>query len=218
MQLDVYNYKGIKSAKIEVSADIFDIEPNEAVVHQTLVMQQANKRLGTASTKTRGEVNRSSRKLYAQKHTGRARRGAADSPVLVGGGVAFGPKPRSYHKDMPKKMRRLAIKSVLSDRAASGRLKVIDKFDFDAPRTAELQGILVALGIGSTVLIATVNGQENLIMSAMNLPGVKTVPARLLNVNEMLSCRELLLSEAAVKVVEEVWGKKEQSETAAKAE
>jgi large subunit ribosomal protein L4 len=218
VQFDVYNNKGIKSGKIAVSDDIFAIEPNEAVVHQTLVMQQANRRLGTASTKTRGEVKRSSRKLYAQKHTGRARRGAADSPVMVGGGVAFGPKPKSYCKDMPKKMRRLAIKSVLSDKAADGRLKVVDKLDFDAPRTADLQGILVALGIGSTVLIATVNGQENLVLSAMNLPGVKTVPARLLNVAEMLSCSDLLMSKAAVRVVEELWGKKYQNGTATKTE
>lgn len=217
MQLDIYNKKGIKSGKIDVSDDIFAIKPNEAVVHQTLVMQQANKRLGTASTKTRGEVNYSSKKLHAQKHTGRARRGAADSPMLVGGGTTFGPRPRSYRKNMPKKMRRLAIKSVLSDKLASGRLKVIDKFEFKLPRTAELQDILVALGIGSTVLIATVNGQENLILSAMNLPGVKTLPARLLNVDDMLSCRELLMTEEAVKVIEEVWSKKA-SDTAVKAE
>jgi large subunit ribosomal protein L4 len=216
VEVDIFNSKGTKSGKIAVSDDIFAVKPHEAVVHQALVRQQANKRLGTAYTKTRGEVRYSSKKLYAQKHTGRARRGAADSPLLVGGGTTFGPRPRSYRKDMPKKMRRLAIKSVLSDKLATGRLKVIDKFEFKVPRTAELQDILVALGIGSTVLIATVKGQENLILSAINLPGVKTVPARLLNVDDMLSYRELLMSEAAVKVVEEVWGKKEERETATK--
>lgn len=211
MQLDVFNIKGIRSGKVEVSDDIFAIPVNQAVVHQALLMQQANKRLGTASTKTRGEVKRSSRKLYAQKHTGRARRGAAESPVMVGGGIAFGPHPRNYRKNMPKKMRRLAFKSVLSDKVSSGQLKVVDKLDFNAPKTSDLLQLLIALGIGDTALIATVDNQENLILSAMNLPGVKTVPARLLNVADMLSYKILLISKAAIEIIENTWGVKAQS-------
>lgn len=214
MQLDVYDKTGKIKGKIDVSDEVFAVPVNEAVVHQALVMQLANRRLGTASTKTRGEVKRSSRKLYAQKHTGRARRGAAESPVLVGGGVVFGPKPRSYRQKMPKKMKRLAIRSVLSDKAASGNLKVIDKFEFEVPRTKELENILIALGIGSTVLIGTVEGDAALIKSAENLPGVKTIPARQLNVADMLASKVLLLSEKALRVVESIWGSKSAVEVA----
>ncbi len=208
MHLDVFNNKGIRSGKVEVSDKIFAVPFNRDVVHQALVMQQANRRLGTASTKTRGAVKRSSRKLYAQKHTGRARRGAAESPVLVGGGIAFGPHPRSYRKNMPRKMRLLAFKSVLSDKVSNGRLKVVDKLDFDAPKTRDLLQLLVEMGIGDTAIIATVDNQENLILSAMNLPGIKTVPARQLNVADMLSYKSLLLSRAAVEVIENIWGEK----------
>jgi large subunit ribosomal protein L4 len=208
VQLDVFNMQGSKVKKISLSDSVFAIPVNEAVVHQALLMQRANKRLGTANTKTRGEVKRSSKKLYAQKHTGRARRGAAESPVMVGGGIVFGPHPRSYRQDMPKKMRKLAIKSVLSDKAGSGQLRIVDKFEFDAPQTRKLLDALVALGIDSGVLIATTGDDANLIKSAENLAGVGTIPANLLNVTDMLSFKVLLLSEAAVKVVDGTWGEK----------
>ena len=208
MQLDVYNIQGSKVKKISLSDSVFAVPVNESVVHQALLMQRANKRLGTASTHTRGDVKRSSKKLYAQKHTGRARRGAAESPVMVGGGIAFGPHPRSYRQAMPKKMRKLAIKSVLSDKAQTGMLKIVDKFDFDAPQTRKLLDVLVALGIDSGVLIATTAEDANLIKSAENLAGVETAPANLLNVTDMLSSRVLLMSEAAARIVDSTWGGK----------
>ena len=218
MQLDVYNMQGSKVKKISLSDSVFAVPVNESVVHQALLMQRANKRLGTASTKTRGYVDRSSKKLYAQKHTGRARRGAAESPVMVGGGVAFGPHPRSYRQDMPKKMRKLAIRSVLSDKAGSGQIKIVDKFDFEAPQTRKLLDALVALGIDSGVLIATTADDANLIKSAENLAGVETVRANLLNVSDMLSFKVLLMSEAAAKIVDSTWGEKAPAKkTAAKA-
>jgi large subunit ribosomal protein L4 len=215
VQLDVYNIQGSKVKKISLSDSVFAVPVNESVVHQTLLMQRANKRLGTANTKTRGEVGRSSKKLYAQKHTGRARRGAAESPVMVGGGVVFGPHSRSYRQAMPKKMRKLAIKSVLSDKAQTGQIKIVDKFDFEAPQTRKLQDALIALGIDSGVLIATTAADANLIKSAENLAGVETTPANLLNVIDMLSSKVLLMSEAAAKVVDSTWGEKTPAKKAA---
>lgn len=208
MQLDLYNTKGEITGKIDISDDVFAIPMNEGLVHQALVRQLANQRLGTASTKTRGEVKRSSRKLHAQKHTGRARRGAADSPVLVGGGITFGPRPRSYRQDMPKKMRRLAIKNCLSDKASNGMLKIIDAFDLEKPGTKYVENMLISLGIGTTVLIGTTAKDENVVISARNISGVKTVPARLLNTADLLSYKTLLLSKDAVKTIEELWSNK----------
>lgn len=218
MQLDVFNTKGEKVSKIKLRDDVFAVAFNEAVVHQALVAQLANNRQGTVDTQTRGEVKRSSRKLHAQKHTGRARRGAADSPVLVGGGITFGPHPRSFRQQLPKKMRRLAIKSCLSDKAAAGLLTIVDKFGVEQPRTKEVEGILIALSIGTKVLIATNKGDENLIISARNLEGVKTIPAGQLNVADLLSYKTLLMSTDSVKVIEQLWGDKESREkTPAKA-
>jgi large subunit ribosomal protein L4 len=208
MQLDLYNISGDKVGKVEVRDDVFGVTVNEPVVHQALTRQMANKRLGTASTKTRGEVKRSSRKLYAQKHTGRARRGAADSPVLVGGGIAFGPHPRSYHQAIPKKMRKLAIKSVLSDKVNNGLLKIVDSFNLEQPKTREMFNLLLALGIDTTALFATTVGDTNLVVATKNLTGVKTLPAKLLNVADMLSYRMLVMSRDAVMVAEELWGQK----------
>jgi large subunit ribosomal protein L4 len=211
VQLDLYNSKGEITGKVDVSDDIFAVPVNEAVVHQALVRQLANRRLGTASTKTRSYVKRSSRKLYAQKHTGRARKGSADSPVLVGGGITFGPHPRSYRQDMPKKMRRLAIKSCLSDKAGSGLIKIIDKFDLDKPDTKYVENMLVSLGIATTALIATTDKDGSIIISSRNLPGVRTVSARLINTADLLSYKTLLLSKEAVNIIEGLWGSKAKS-------
>lgn len=215
MQVDVYNQKGEKVSKMELSDSVFGVSFNESVVHQALVMQLANDRQGTADTKTRGEVIRSTRKLYNQKHTGRARRGSAKSPVLRGGGVAFGPHPRSYRQAMPKKMRRLALKCVLSAKANSGELKVIDKFDLDRPNTKAVLDMLVALGIDTSALIATGGVEQYAFKSARNLAGVKMLPANLLNVTEVLSSRALIMTRAAVQKAEELWGQSKVKKAAA---
>ncbi len=205
MKLDIYNQKGEKVSKIELSDTVFGVPFNETVVHQALLMQLANRRLGTADTKTRSEVAKSTKKLFAQKHTGRARRGGANSPLLKGGGVVFGPHPRSYRQAMPKKMRRLALKCVLSAKANSGDLKVIDKLELDQPKTREMFDMLVALGIDTTVLIATGGAEDYAFKSTRNLAGVKMVPANLLNVTDLLSYRGLLMTKAAVQKAEELW-------------
>lgn len=208
MQVQVYDLNGKVTRKIEIRDDVFVVPFNEAVVHQALVRQLANRRLGAADTKRRGEVKGSTRKIFAQKHTGRARRGDVRSPLLRGGGVTFGPHPRSYHQDMPKKMRRLALRCVLSGKASGGELKVIEKLELEGPKTKTILDMLVALGIGDSVLIATAETEPNLVKSARNLMGVKTVPAPLLNVAALLSFKDLVMTVDAVRKVEELWGEK----------
>jgi large subunit ribosomal protein L4 len=215
VQVQVYNLKGKATRKIEVRDDIFAVPFNEAVVHQALVRQLADRRLGTADTKKRGEVTGSGRKIHAQKHTGRARRGDIRSPMLKGGGVAFGPHPRSYRQDMPKKMRRLALKCVLSDKAGSGELKIVDKLEFDGLKTRTVLDMLIALGIGDSVIIATAEAKADLVISARNLAGVKTIPAPLLSVGELLSFKDIVMDVDAIRKVEKIWGEKPVAEVVA---
>lgn len=208
MQLPVYNLTGEVVKNIEVSDRVFAQPFNEAVVHQAMVRQLANARQGTASTKTRGEVQGSGRKLYRQKHTGMARRGDRRSPLLRGGGKVFGPKPRDYRQAMPKKMRHLALRSVLSTKVTEGTLKIVEQLEFDEPKTRRMLQILDTLGMNDSTLVVTSGVVENVIKSARNLPGVKTLPANLLNVVHLLSYPGLLITEAAVRQVEELWGEK----------
>jgi len=208
VKVDIYNIKGDIVGHMDIREDVFGIPFNEAVVHQAMVRQLANRRLGTADTKKRGEVSGSTRKLFAQKHTGRARRGDKRSPMLKGGGVAFGPHPRSYRQDMPKKMRQLALKCTLSAKLADGELRIIDALETNNPKTKEMIDILVALGIGSSVIITTKKANENLKLSTRNIEGVKIVPARLLNVGDLLSHRALLMTQDAVREAEDLWGQK----------
>jgi len=215
VKIDVYNMKGELVGPIEVSDDVFGVPFNEAVVHQAMLRQLANRRLGTADTKKRGEVTGSGKKLFAQKHTGRARRGDRRSPMLKGGGVAFGPHPRSYRQDMPKKMRRLALKCALSAKLADGELRIVDKLELKEPKTSEMIDTLVALGVGTSVIIATDKADDNLIMSARNIDGVKLIPARLLNVGDLLSHKALLMTQGAVRTAEELWSQKSKQKAAA---
>lgn len=215
MKVDVYNKKGKVVSQLELSDGVFNVPFNEAVVHQAMVRQRANRRQGNADTQTRGEVSFSTRKLFAQKHTGRARRGSARSPMLRGGGVAFGPHPRSFRQDMPRKMRQLAIRCLLSVKAGEGQLRVIDSLEFEKPNTKEMLDILLALGIGTSALVATVEADENVILSARNLEAIDTTLARLLNVGDMLSHKVLLMTKDAVQVAEQLWNQKTDKKAAA---
>ncbi|MFH1003072.1 MAG: 50S ribosomal protein L4 [Chloroflexota bacterium] len=208
MQVPVYNSSGEVVEHIDIRDDVFAVPFNQAVVHQAMVRQQANARQGTASTKTRGEVNGSTRKLYRQKHTGYARAGSRKSPLRRGGGIVFGPKPRSYRQDMPKKMRQLALKCLLSDKVGQGELLVLNQFDFDQPRTSAMARVLAALGIDSPALIVTPEPEINVIKSARNLAGIKTLPAHTLNTIDLLSTRKLLMTVAAIRQVEQIWGER----------
>lgn len=176
MQVPVYSLSGEVVEQTELSQAVFAIPFNEAVVHQAMVRQLANGRQGTASTKTRGEVSGSTRKLYPQKHTGRARRGDIKSPILRGGGVVFGPKPRTYRQSMPKKMRRLALRCVLSSKVREGSIRLLQELDFKEPKTKDMINILSSLGVGSSVLILTDESAPNVAKSAANLPEVKVLP------------------------------------------
>ncbi len=209
MQISVHNKAGQIIDYIEVGDDVFGITPNEAVVHQALTRQLANARQGTADTKTRGEVAGSTRKLYAQKHTGRARQGSIRAPHRRKGGIVFGPHPRSYSQRMPKKMRRLAIRSILSAKVAQGELVVVDNLELEEPKTKEMRRILDALGISSSAMVVTAEPDANLVKSACNLEGIKTLPAPLLNVVDLLSHKALVMTVAAVRKVEELWGTSE---------
>jgi large subunit ribosomal protein L4 len=175
------------------------------VVHQALVAQRGNARHGTSDTKTRSEVAGSTKKLYAQKHTGRARAGSMKSGLRRGGGIIFGPHPRDLSLALPKKMRRLAIKCVLSSKVSEQGLVVLDELKLNEPRTKGIVDILKALGIESAIL-ALPEVDEVIVKSARNLPTVKTMPAKLLNVADMLSYEKLLITEAALRQIEELWG------------
>jgi large subunit ribosomal protein L4 len=206
VQISVYNNAGQEIDKIEVDEAIFGVQPNEAVVHQALLRQLANSRQGTADTKTRREVSGSSRKLYRQKHTGMARAGNRRSPLRRGGGIIFGPHPRSYRQAMPKKMRRLAIRSILSAKVAGEELKVIDSFGFEEPKTKQMAQVLQALGIGSSALLVTAELDMTVFKSARNIAMVKTLPASMLNVSDLMSHDILLMTVDAVRRVESMLG------------
>jgi large subunit ribosomal protein L4 len=192
--------------QIEVSDRLFAEPFNEAVVHQAMVRQQANARQGTANTKTRSEVSGSSRKLFRQKHTGYARAGSRRSPIRRGGGVVFGPKPRSYRQAMPKKMRCLALRCLISAKVRDEELKVIEEFSLSEPKTKEMVRILAGLGVDTSALIVTAESEVNVVKSARNLSLVKTLPANILNVIDLLSYRVLVMTESAVRKAEELWG------------
>ena len=204
--MPVYGLNGEVVEQIELNEAIFAIPFNEAVVHQAMVRQLANGRQGTASTKTRREVSGSMRKLYSQKHTGRARRGDRKSPLLRGGGVVFGPKPRSYRQSMPKKMRRLALKCLLSAKVREGNVKLVQELDFDEAKTKDMANVLSSLGIGSSALIVTAQSTINVTMSAANLPEVKVSPSALINVLDLLSYEILVATVPAVRNIEQIWG------------
>ncbi len=208
MQVPVYSLTGEVVKHTEISEQVFGVPFNEAVVHQAVVRQRANARQGTANTKTRSEVAGSGRKLYRQKHTGLARAGNRKSPLRRGGGVTFGPKPRSYRQAMPKKMRRLALRCVLSAKARDGELKVLEQLELDEPRTKEMAKILSALEVDSSSLIVTDEPKDNVIKSARNLTRIKTMPANLINVIDILSHKMLLMTEAAVRKTEQLWGER----------
>jgi len=198
---------------IDIADSVFAVPANEGVVHQAVLRQLANARQGNACAKTRGEVSGSTRKLYQQKHTGRARAGSIKSPLRRGGGVIFPPRPRSYRQAMPKSMRRLALRCALSAKAGENDLLVLDSLKFDQPKTKDMIKLLAALSVDGRALVATGQPEENVIKSARNLPEIKTVPAKLLNIIDLTSYKKLLMTEEAVRQIEEMWGGKPQEES-----
>ncbi len=201
----LYNMRGEQIGDIDLNDGVFGIEPNEDVVYEFVKMQLANKRVGTACTKTRAEVSGGGKKPWRQKGTGRARVGSTRNPIWRHGGTVFGPKPRSYEYTLPRKVRRLAMKSVLSDKVLEERLIVVDQFDLEAPKTKVMAEALKALNVTGKALLVTGGTNENVYKSARNIEGVRPVKADYMSVYDILNCRTLVLTQDAVTRIEEVF-------------
>ena len=206
MKLDVHDLAGTVTTQIDADDAVFGIEPNSAVVHQTLLAQLAARHTGQHSTQTRGEVRGSTHKIRRQKGLGVSRQGGIRSPIHKGGGVVFGPKPRSYAQALPKRMRRLAIRSVLASRAQDSRMYIVDGLTLEAPSTKAIVALLAGLGIGRSVLIVTGAADRPVFASARNVPGAHVLPADTINVADLLAHQSLVLTVDAVRRIEALWG------------
>jgi large subunit ribosomal protein L4 len=206
VRLTVKNSEGQEVDTVEVDERVFGTKPNRAVVHQALLAHLANRRAGTAGTKTRGEVRGSTAKIRRQKGSGRARLGSIRAPHLTGGGIVFGPRPRSFAQRLPKRMRRLAIRSVLSSKVAEGRLQVLDSLILEKPRTKDVAQVLANLEVSGSALIVTGESDRVVFVAARNLPETKVMPAAYLNVVDLLSYRALIMTVDAVRRAEVLWG------------
>ena len=200
----VVNMSGAPVGEVELSEAVFGIEPNEAVVHAVVKNHLANCRQGTQSALTRAEVSGGGIKPYRQKGTGRARQGSTRAPQWTHGGIVFAPKPRSYRYSLNKKVRRLALKSVLSAKAAEGSIIVVDELNVPEIKTKGIQSFLTAVKASKAVLV-TPEVNMNVAKSARNIPGVETAPARLINVYDILNAKQLIIDKAALAVIEEVF-------------
>jgi large subunit ribosomal protein L4 len=201
----LYNVSGAQVGEVELSESVFGIEPNAYVVHSAVVMQQASQRQGTHKVKSRSEVRGGGRKPWKQKGTGRARQGSIRSPQWKGGGVVFGPTPRSYGFKLPKKVRRLAIKSVLSSKVLDNNIIVLDQLSLVQPKTKEFAAILKNLNVDRKALVVTSSFEDNVALSARNIPGVKFLTAEGLNVLDVVVYDKLIITKDAVSKVEEVF-------------
>jgi large subunit ribosomal protein L4 len=209
MIVPIYNTKGETVGEVELRSDIFEAPVNVSLMHQAFVRQMANARQGTHSTKSRGEINRSKAKWYRQKGTGRARHGSRNANLFVGGGIAHGPRPRDYAKKMPRKMRRAALRSALSVKAAEAQIVLVDELEMEAPKTREMAQVLENLGLNASgasgrVLILLPERNEPVEKSARNLPWVKTLRASYLNVRDLLGYDRVLMPKGALEVIERI--------------
>ena len=202
---NLYNMAGEQVGEVELSEAVFGIEPNEVVLHAAIKNHLANRRQGTQSALTKGEVSYSTIKPWRQKGTGRARAGYKGSPVWTHGGVAFAPKPRSYRYTINRKEKRLALKSALSVKAAESKILVVDGLAFDEIKTKACAAFLNKLGVEGKAMIITENVNENVVKSARNIPGVETTIATILSPYEILKARTLIVDKAALAKIEEVY-------------
>lgn len=204
-KIDVINQQGAVVDSIELNDAVFGIEPNQQTIYDVLVMQAAGKRQGTASTKGRSEVSGGGRKPYRQKGTGRARQGSIRAAQYRGGGTVFGAVPRDYHYRVNKKVRRLALKSALSEKVAEAAFAVVDKFDIEQPKTKEFASIMEAIQAPAKTLFVVANGEDaaNAYLSARNIPGVKMLSSTGINVFDLVNAKKVVVTSAAVKEIEE---------------
>jgi large subunit ribosomal protein L4 len=205
MQTDVLNIQGEKAGTIDLDDTVWGIEPHVSVMHQAVVRQQANARLGTHETKTRGEVRGGGRKPWRQKGTGRARQGTIRAPQWKGGGVVFGPHPRKYTQRMPRQMRRLALRSALSAKMRDDRLHVVSGLADVEPKTKAMKQALAGLPEGRSVLVVMHEKVDTIERGAANLENVKTVVASMLSVRDLLKYDRVLVTQEAVGVIEGLW-------------
>jgi large subunit ribosomal protein L4 len=209
LQVPLFDSAGASQGNIQLPEHIFAEEPNAPVMHQAYVRQMANARQGTASTKRRGEVSGGGAKPYRQKGTGRARHGSIREPSMKGGGVVFGPHPRDYSQRMPKQMRRLALRSALSQKAIEGRVRVIDGFGFEEPRTKQAAELIEAIGFDDTTLIVLPAPSYVVSRSFENLAGSKIILARNLNIRDLFTHTYLLIAKDCLELLEDNFGRPE---------
>ncbi|RYM04820.1 50S ribosomal protein L4 [Sporolactobacillus sp. THM7-7] len=205
-KLTVFNQQGAEVGNVELADTVFGIEPNDHVLYQTVVMQQASRRQGTHAVKNRSAVRGGGRKPWRQKGTGRARQGSIRAPQWVGGGTVFGPTPRSYSYKLPKKARRLAIKSALSSKVIDNDLIVLDNLAFDAPKTKDFIAVLKSLSVPRKALVVTNDYDETTLLSSRNIPGVTVLTVPQVNVLDVLSHDKLIVTKEAAAKLEEVLG------------
>ena len=203
--IKVLNMAGAEVGSVELNDSIFGIEPNTVVVHEVVKNHLANCRQGTQSALTRAEVSGGGRKPWRQKGTGRARQGSTRAPQWTHGGIAFAPKPRSYSYVLNKKVKRLALKSVLSAKAAEGEIVVVDKIALETIKTKDFRNFLDAVKVAGKAVVVTPEVNETVVKSARNLPGVVTAPAKLINVYDLLNAKFLVIDKDALAVIEEVF-------------
>lgn len=206
MELTVKNLSGATTGTIEVLDNVFGRKPNPALIHQVMVGQLANRRQGTAKTKTRAEVSGGGRKPFRQKHTGRARAGSTRSPIWRGGGITFGPAPRSYRHNTPKQMRRNALLSALSDKIAGGGLIVVENFDLPEPKTKLVVQAFDSLRAESSILLVADGATAETLRAARNIPRLTMRPSHTLNTVDILDHRAVVITVAAVRNIESIWG------------
>lgn len=204
-KVTMLNMAGAEAGTIELKDEIFGIEPNENAVHAVVVNYLANQRQGTQSAKTRGEVRGGGRKPFRQKGTGRHRQGSTTDPSQVGGGIAFAPKPRDYRYAVPKKLKRLALKSALSAKVLDKEIIILDELKFDAPKTKEMIKVLENVKAGKKALIVTAEKDENVVRSAANIPGVRTTLVGTMNVYEIVNHTSFIVTKEAIEKIEEVY-------------
>ncbi len=201
----LYNVSGAQVGEVELAENVFGIEPNKHVLHDAVLMQQASMRAGTHKTKGRSEVRGGGRKPWKQKGTGRARQGSIRSPQWKGGGIVFGPTPRSYAYKLPKKVRRLALHSALSSKVIGNEIIVLDALQIEAPKTKEITALLNNLKVDRKALVVTAEYDNNVALSVRNLPNAKFVSAEGINVLDILGYDKLIITKDAAKKVEEVF-------------
>ena len=204
-KINVLNVSGQNVGEIELNDSIFNIEVNEHVLYEAVKCQLANRRQGTQSTKTRAEVRGGGRKPWRQKGTGRARQGSIRSVQWVGGGVAFAPKPRDYSYSLPKKVRRLALKSALSSKVQDNEMIVVDEIAFEAPKTKEMMNLFKNVNSAKKTLVVTADNDVNVVKSVRNIEGANVCHVSTLNVYDILNCDSFIITKDAVKKVEEVY-------------